>query len=99
MSSRKFSVLWPVLGVLLITAAAVIKFVLLPSMTKLPGNLNQSQEYDGTIQVVNPEAFAANDLAHLLTPEMSITADRSLTVVAVDGDIAIVTIKAVLRLP
>ncbi|WP_216892223.1 porin PorA family protein [Nocardia alni] len=99
MSVRKSSVLWLVLGVILIAAAAIIRFVALPSLTKLPAHLDQSQKYVGTMQAVNPQAFASNDLAHLLTPEMPITADRSLKVDAVDGDTAIVTSKALLKLP
>lgn len=99
MSVRKSSVLWLVLGVVLIAAAVLIKFVALPSLMKLPADLDQSQKYEGTMQAIDPHAFAANDLAHLLTPEMSITADRSVKVDAVDGDTAIVTSKALLSLP
>jgi hypothetical protein len=51
------------------------------------------------MQTIDPKAFASNDLAHLLTPEMPITADRSLEVDAVSGNTAIVTSKALLRLP
>lgn len=99
MSVRKSSVVWSLLGILLIVGAVIIRFVVLPSLTKLPDDLNQAQKYEGTMQAVNPQAFAAGDLADLLTPEMPITADRSLTVDAVDGDIAIVTSKAVITLP
>ncbi|WP_280423580.1 porin PorA family protein [Nocardia carnea] len=99
MSVRKSSVVWSLLGVLLIVGAVVVRFVVLPAATKLPGDLNQAQKFEGTMQAVDPQAFATGDLAHLLTPEMPITADRSLTVDAVDGDTAIVTSKAVLTLP
>ncbi|MBD0859776.1 DUF3068 domain-containing protein [Gordonia sp. zg691] len=99
MSVRKSSVLWLALGVLLVIGAVVIRFVLLPSMSKLPADLSQSQKYVGTMQALNAEAFASNDLANLLTPEMPITADRSLTVDAVDGDTAVVTSSAVITLP
>ncbi|MBA4857474.1 porin PorA family protein [Nocardia farcinica] len=99
MSVRKSSVVWSLLGILLIVGAVVIRFAVLPSLTKLPEDLAQTQKYEGTMQAVNPQAFAAGDLANLLTPEMPITADRSLTVDAVDGDVAIVTSKAVLSLP
>jgi hypothetical protein len=99
MSVRKSSVVWSLLGILLIIGAVIVRFVVLPSLTKLPEDLSQSQKYEGTMQAVDPKAFAAGDLAHLLTPEMPITADRSLTVDAVDGDTAIVTSKAVISLP
>ncbi|MGQ4599671.1 porin PorA family protein [Nocardia sp. R6R-6] len=99
MSVRKSSVVWSLLGILLIVGAVIIRFAVLPALTKLPDDLSQSQKYEGTMQAVDPRAFAAGDLAHLLTPEMPITADRSLTVDAVDGDSAIITSKAVLALP
>lgn len=99
MTVRKSSVVWLVLGVVLIAAAAIIRFVALPALTKLPADLDQSQKYEGTMQTIDPKAFAANDLAHLLTPEMPITADRSLKVDTVSGDTAIVTSKALLSLP
>ncbi len=99
MSVRKSSVLWLALGILFVVGAVMIRFVLLPSMTKLPGDLDQSQKFEGTMQALDPQAFASNDLAHLVSPEMPITAERSLTVDAVDGDTAIVTSKAVLNLP
>lgn len=96
---RKSSIAWLVLGVVLILAAATIKWLILPSLTKLPSDLNQSQKYEGTMSALNPQAFAANDLANLITPEMPISADRSLTVDATDGDTAIVTSNTALALP
>lgn len=96
---RKSSVALLAIGVLLIAAAAVIRFLILPSLTTLPDDLSQAQRYDGTLQALDPQAFQSGDLANLLTPEMPITADRSLTVDAVDGDTAIVTSAAVLSLP
>lgn len=99
MSVRKSSVVWAVLGVVLIAGALVIRFAVLPAMTKLPDDLSQSQRYEGTMQALNSQAFAAGDLANLLTPPMPITADRGLTVDAVDGDTAIVTSNSVVTLP
>ncbi|MET7773530.1 porin PorA family protein [Nocardia sp. NPDC005366] len=99
MSVRKSSVVWTVSGVVLIVGAVIIRFAVLPAMTKLPDDLSQSQRYDGTIQALNSQAFAAGDFAALLTPQMPITADRSLTVDAVDGDTAVVTSNSVVTLP
>ncbi|MFE9327589.1 porin PorA family protein [Nocardia sp. NPDC052278] len=96
---RKLSVVCLAVGVVLVLAAAIIRFAVLPGLMKLPADLDQSQKYEGTMQAVDPAAFAANDLAHLLTPEMPITADRSLRVDTVDGDTAIVTSKALMKLP
>ncbi|MFF2109378.1 porin PorA family protein [Rhodococcus koreensis] len=99
MSIRRSSIVLLVVGLALIVAAGVIRFVALPSLTKLPADLSQGQKYEGTMSALNPQAFAANDLANLITPEMPITADRSLTVDATDGDTAIVTSNTAITLP
>ncbi|MGY4101842.1 porin PorA family protein [Nocardia sp. R16R-3T] len=99
MSVRKSSVVMLLLGTLLVVGAVVVRFAVLPLITKLPDDLSQSQKYEGTMQALNARAFASGDLANLLTPVVPITADRSLTVDAVDGDTAIVTSKAVITLP
>ncbi|AWK76303.1 hypothetical protein CBI38_33140 (plasmid) [Rhodococcus oxybenzonivorans] len=96
---RKSSIAWLVIGVVLILAAAAIKWLILPSLTKLPSDLSQSQKYEGTMSALNPQAFAANDLANLIIPEMPISADRSLTVDATEGDTAIVTSNTAITLP
>ncbi|OUS92240.1 porin PorA family protein [Rhodococcus sp. NCIMB 12038] len=99
MSIRRSSIVLLVVGLALVVAAGVIRFVALPSLTKLPADLSQSQKYEGTMSALNPQAFAANDLANLITPEMPITADRSLSVDATDGDTAIVTSNTTITLP
>lgn len=95
---RKSSVIWLSLGVILIAAAATIRIVI-PVMTKLPADFDKSQRFEGTITALNPQAFATNDLAHLISPESPITAERSLTVDATDGDTAIVTSKVAIAMP
>ncbi|MFF7944680.1 porin PorA family protein [Nocardia gamkensis] len=99
MSIRKSSILWLLAGAVLIVGAVLIRFVFVPSMTKLPSDLDQGQKFEGTMQALNPQAMAAGDLPNLLTPPMPITADRSLKVDAVDGDTAIITSTAVVNLP
>ncbi|MGW5106071.1 porin PorA family protein [Nocardia sp. NPDC004123] len=99
MTIRKSSIALLIVGILLITASMIVKFVMLPSMLKLPADLSKSQKYEGTISALNPEAFSNQDLAHLITPEAPIKADRSLTVDAVDGDTAIITSDTTIELP
>lgn len=99
MSVRKSSIVWLVLGVVLITLAVVVRFVVLPSASKLPTDTDQSQLFEGSLSALDAEAFAAGDLGELMTPEAPITADRSVKVDASEGDTAIVTVKAVLHLP
>ncbi|MEV0854469.1 porin PorA family protein [Nocardia fluminea] len=96
---RKATVVWLLLGLTLIVCAVVVRFVILPSLTRLPEDLDQSQKYEGTIQALNEQAFSAGDLTNLLTPEIPVTAERKVTVDAVDGDLAIVTSAAAITLP
>lgn len=96
---RKSALALLVIGLLLIAVAAGVRFLVLPSISKLPDDLSQSQRFEGTMQALNPQAFQSGDLANLLTPEMPITAHRSLTVDAVDGDTAVVTSAAAISLP
>ncbi|PPJ33478.1 hypothetical protein C5E45_03580 [Nocardia nova] len=96
---RKSSLLWLLAGAVLIVGAVLIRFVFVPSMSTLPSDLDQGQKFEGTMQALNPQAFATGDLQHLLTPPMPITADRSIKVDAVDGNTAIITSTGVLNLP
>lgn len=99
MTIRRTSIAFLVLGVIFLISAALIRWVMLPTLVKLPADLSQSQKFEGTVTALNPQAFAANDLANLISPPLPITADRGLTVDAVDGDTAIVTSNSTLHLP
>ncbi|TQC38992.1 DUF3068 domain-containing protein [Rhodococcus sp. WS4] len=96
---RTSSIVWLAIGVLMIGSAMLVRWVVVPSLSKLPADLAQSQKYEGTMSALNPQAFAANDLTNLITPDLPITANRSLTVEATDGDTAIVTSNSTLTLP
>jgi len=99
MTVRKSSIVWLAVGGALIVLAAVVRFVVLPSASKLPADTAQTQLYEGTVMTLDANAFAAGDLTRLATPEAPISADRSVTVNAVDGDTAIVTSAAAIKLP
>jgi hypothetical protein len=79
-----------VIGVLLLVAAAVVRFVVVPSVSKLPGDLNTTQEFEGTYNGLNPAALAGGS-GQLLLQDAPITASRTYTVDSTDGDTAVVT--------
>ena len=89
MRLTRSSVVLAVLGVLLIVAAAVVRFVVVPSVTKLPDDLNTTQEFDGTYNGLNPAALAGGG-GQLLLRDVPMTASRTYTVDSSNGDTAVV---------
>ena len=89
MRLTRSSVVLAVLGVLLLVAAAVVRFVVVPSATKLPDDLNTTQEFEGTYNGLNPAALAGGG-GQLLLRDVPMTASRTYTVDSSDGDTAVV---------
>ena len=90
MRATRSSVLLGVLGVLLIIAAAVVRFVVVPSATDLPEDLDVTLEFEGTYNGVNPGVLsgAAGDA---LLSDVPIEATRRVQAQSVDGDTMIVS--------
>jgi len=79
------------LGLLLIAAALVVKFVILPGQAQWPDDVDSTRTYDGTLHVMlNPQALAAMDLANLFLRDVPITNSRHVTTEEVQGSKAIV---------
>lgn len=84
MSIRRSSLVLAVVGVLLIAAAALIRFVAVPSMTKLPDEIDTGSTYTGSLQSFDPGRFALGD-------GVAFTVARHVDVDRVDGDVAVIT--------
>ena len=76
MRLTRSSVVLAVVGVLLIVAAAVVRFVVVPSVTKLPDDLDVTLEFEGTYNGINPAALSggatevlAEDVPIVATPQ------------------------------
>jgi hypothetical protein len=79
------------LGLVLIVAALVVKFVILPGQAQWPDDVDSTRTYDGTLQVMlNPQALATMDLANLFVRDLPITNSRHVTTEEVKGSKAIV---------
>lgn len=96
---RRSSIAWLLLGAMLIMSAAIARFVLLPEWSQLPNGFAASQRFEGTMRMINPQAFVTNDLANLLAPDAPVTADRKLSVDATSGNTAIITTDTTVKLP
>jgi len=83
------SVALAVVGVLLIVAAAVVRFVVVPSVTKLPTDLDVTLRFEGTYDGINP-AVLSGEATEVLAEGVPIVASRTVTAESVDGDTEIV---------
>ncbi len=79
-----------VVGVLLIVAAAIVRFVVVPSVTTLPEDFSSSQSYEGTYSGLNQAALAGGG-GDLLVQGVPVEATRGYEIDEVDGDTAVVT--------
>ncbi|MEU6200956.1 porin PorA family protein [Streptomyces sp. NPDC047061] len=90
MALRRSSIVYGVLGIVLITLAAVTRPIIAPLLTRLPGNTDVSAGFSGTATVLNSKALAAGDTAHALLSGVPATMDRRVHVVKTKGDTALV---------
>jgi hypothetical protein len=79
------------LGLVLIVAALVVRFVILPGQAQWPDDVDSTRTYDGTLHVMlNPTALETMDLANLFLRDVPITNSRHVTTEEVKGNKAIV---------
>ncbi len=78
-----------VLGLLSLAAAAILAWVVVPDRKELPADTNTVRQFDGTARVLlNPQALAGGDLRNALRANVPVTAERTVKVLATDGDAA-----------
>ncbi|WP_328660282.1 porin PorA family protein [Nocardia salmonicida] len=77
------------LSVLFVVLSVVTQFVIAPALTKLPSNLDSRVHYAGTGTLLDADALAKNDTAHILAKDVPVTIDRHVYVSRTSGDVAI----------
>jgi len=87
---RRSSVVFAVLGVLLIAAAAVIRFAIVPTATRLPSDLDTTVHYAGKGSLLNASALASGDVSKALVRDIDVTIDRHVFVSKTDGDTSVI---------
>jgi hypothetical protein len=91
MKSKTVGLAVLLLGIVLIVAALVVKFVILPGQAQWPDDVDSTRTYDGTLHVMlNPQALGSMDLANLFLREVPITLSRHVTTEEAEGGKAIV---------
>ncbi len=78
-----------VLGVLCLAAAAILKWVVVPSGAKLPSDENTTRQYDGNAKILlNPQALNTGNLTSALVVNTPVKATRNVKTLATSGDVA-----------
>ncbi|GGN20263.1 porin PorA family protein [Streptomyces fuscichromogenes] len=90
MALRRSSIVYGVLGIVLIALAASTRPIIVPLLTRLPGNTDASARFSGTATVLNSKALSAGDTAHVLLSGVPASMDRRVHVVKTKGDTALV---------
>lgn len=86
---RRSSKMFVVMGALLIALAALLRFVLVPMVSKLPGDLDVNPVYEGTGTLLNAQALQAGDIANVIASDVPVTIDCHIYVSSTDGDSAL----------
>ncbi|MEU8654212.1 porin PorA family protein [Streptomyces sp. NPDC048737] len=89
MSARRSSIVLITVAVVLVAVATVVRFVLAPNATKLPGDTDQTVHYAGEAMMLDSKALQSGDTAHALRSDIPITVDRRVQVTSVHGDTAV----------
>jgi hypothetical protein len=91
MPVRRSSIVLGGVGIVVIVLAVLIRFVVVPVATKLPGNTNLGINYAGTATMLNGAALQSRDTKQVMAANVPMTVDRRVKVTSTHGDTAIVT--------
>src|SRR5712672_3113031 len=88
---RRSSIVLSVIGVVVIMLAVLVRFVVVPIATQLPGNTDLGVSYAGTATLLNSRALQSGDTKHVIAANVPLTVDRRVKVTSPHGDTAIVS--------
>lgn len=91
MSVRRSSIVLASIGVVLIVLGVLVRLVVVPVATKLPGSTNLSVTYSGTSTLLNGSALQSGDTKNVIAANVPTSVDRRLKVTGIYGDTAIVS--------
>ena len=93
---RKWGVVVAVFGVLMLTGAAVLRFVILPGSMQLPADTNEKVVYSGTMTALNAAALQRGDSKNAVIRDLPVTIQRTIKVEQTDGNKALVSDSSVI---
>ena len=91
MPVRRSSIVLAVIGIIVIVLGVLVRFVVVPVATKLPGSTNLGVTYSGTATLLNSSALQSGDTKNVIATNVPVTVDRQLKVTSIRGDTAIVS--------
>ncbi|MEU9636353.1 porin PorA family protein [Streptomyces tendae] len=89
MSARRPTILLITVAVALLAAAAAVRLVVAPNVTKLPGDTDQTVQYAGEATLLDSKALQSGDTAYALRSGVPVTVDRRIRVTSTHGDTAV----------
>lgn len=96
---KRSSIILAALGVLLIALAALVRFVVVPYASKLPGDTDATAHYTGKASLLNAQALQAGDIAHAFLKDQDVTMNRHVYVSSTTSDTAVVHDDSTSRSP
>ncbi len=88
-----------VLGVVMLLAAALLVFVVVPGRAQLPADTNSTRIYEGQVDtLLNADALASGDLGNAVMRDLPVRIQQQVEVTAVNGGTADVTDGATITL-
>ena len=93
---RKWGVVVAVFGLLMLVAAAVLSFVVVPNGQQLPADTNEPVQYAGTLTALDPAALLDGEAEAAVVRDVPVTVDRRLEVLDTDEDRARVVDSSVI---
>jgi uncharacterized membrane protein len=91
LSVRRSSIVLAVIGVVLIVLGVLVRFVVVPVATKLPGSTSLGVTYSGTATLLNSSALQSGDTKNVIAANVPTTVERRLKVTGIYGDTAVVS--------
>src|SRR5258707_2637260 len=88
---RRSSIVLAGIGVVLIVLGVLVRFVVVPVATKLPGSTNLGVTYSGTATLLNSSALQSGDTKNVIATNVPVTVDRQIKVTSIRGDTVIVS--------
>src|ERR1700746_343617 len=97
---RKFGIVSLIIGILLVGFAPIVRWVIAPNMTVLPGDLNTTRVFSGTAAVLaNPTALSGTTVGPAVLRNVPITVTHADKVVKTSGDNALVKDTRIVTMP
>ncbi|MHA6758279.1 porin PorA family protein [Streptacidiphilus sp. PAMC 29251] len=78
-------------AVLLAVASPVTRFAVLPALRQVPSDLNLTEHYSGTADLLNSAALASGDQAHIFLTNVPVTGTQLVKVTSTHGSTAVMS--------